>query len=45
MSFLNFRIRGRLYSGFAILLVFCAELAAFGGRRHRGRALARGTDQ
>ena len=30
MSFLNFRIRGRLYGGFAILLVFCAGLAAFG---------------
>jgi methyl-accepting chemotaxis protein len=29
MSFLNFRIRGRLYGGFAILLVFCAGLAAF----------------
>jgi methyl-accepting chemotaxis protein len=26
---LNFRIRGRLYGGFAILLVFCAGLAAF----------------
>jgi methyl-accepting chemotaxis protein len=30
MSFLNFRIRGRLYSGFSILLLFCAGLAAFG---------------
>ena len=30
MSFLNLRIRGRLYGGFAILLVFCAGLAAFG---------------
>jgi methyl-accepting chemotaxis protein len=30
MSFLKFRIRGRLYSGFFILLVFCAGLAAFG---------------
>ena len=29
MSFLNFRIRGRLYGGFAILLVFCAGLAGF----------------
>jgi methyl-accepting chemotaxis protein len=29
MSFLNFRIRGRLYGGFAILLVFCAGLASF----------------
>jgi methyl-accepting chemotaxis protein len=29
MSLLNFRIRGRLYGGFAILLVFCAGLAAF----------------
>jgi methyl-accepting chemotaxis protein len=29
MSFLNFRIRGRLYGGFTILLVFCAGLAAF----------------
>ena len=30
MSFLNLRISGRLYGGFAILLVFCAGLAAFG---------------
>jgi methyl-accepting chemotaxis protein len=30
MSFLNFRIRGRLYGGFAILLAFCAGLAVFG---------------
>jgi len=30
MSFLNLRIRGRLYGGFAILLLFCAGLAAFG---------------
>jgi methyl-accepting chemotaxis protein len=30
MSFLSFRIRGRLYGGFGILLVFCAGLAAFG---------------
>jgi methyl-accepting chemotaxis protein len=30
MSFLNLRIRGRLYGGFGILLVFCAGLAAFG---------------
>jgi methyl-accepting chemotaxis protein len=29
MSFFNFRIRGRLYGGFAILLVFCAGLAGF----------------
>jgi methyl-accepting chemotaxis protein len=29
MSFLNFRIRGRLYGGFSILLLFCAGLAAF----------------
>jgi methyl-accepting chemotaxis protein len=29
MSFLNFRIRGRLYGGFGILLVFCAALAGF----------------
>jgi methyl-accepting chemotaxis protein len=29
MSLLNFRIRGRLYGGFAILLVFCAGLASF----------------
>jgi len=30
MSLLNLRIRGRLYGGFAVLLVFCAALAAFG---------------
>ncbi len=30
MSFFNLRIRGRLYGGFAVLLVFCAGLAAFG---------------
>jgi methyl-accepting chemotaxis protein len=30
MSILNLRIRGRLYGGFAILLVFCAGLAGFG---------------
>ena len=30
MSLLNLRIRGRLYAGFGILLVFCAGLAAFG---------------
>jgi len=30
MPLLNLRIRGRLYGGFAILLVFCAGLAAFG---------------
>src|ERR1700752_4828462 len=29
MSFFNFRIRGRLYGGFGILLVFCAALAGF----------------
>jgi len=29
MSFLSFRIRGRLYGGFGILLVFCAGLAGF----------------
>jgi methyl-accepting chemotaxis protein len=29
MSFLNFRIRGRLYAGFGILLAFCAALAGF----------------
>jgi hypothetical protein len=29
MSFLNLRIRGRLYGGFAALLVFCAALAGF----------------
>ena len=29
MSFFNFRIRGRLYGGFGILLVFCAGLAGF----------------
>jgi hypothetical protein len=29
MSFLSFRIRGRLYGGFGILLVFCAALAGF----------------
>jgi methyl-accepting chemotaxis protein len=29
MSFLNFRIRGRLYSGFGALLLFCAALAGF----------------
>jgi methyl-accepting chemotaxis protein len=29
MSLLNLRIRGRLYAGFGILLVFCAGLAAF----------------
>jgi methyl-accepting chemotaxis protein len=30
MSFLNLRIRGRLYSGFGALLLFCAGLAGFG---------------
>jgi methyl-accepting chemotaxis protein len=29
MSFLNLRIRGRLYGGFAALLLFCAALAGF----------------
>jgi methyl-accepting chemotaxis protein len=29
MSLLSFRIRGRLYGGFGILLVFCASLAGF----------------
>jgi methyl-accepting chemotaxis protein len=29
MSFLNFRIRGRLYSGFGVLVLFCAVLAGF----------------
>ncbi len=29
MSFLNFRIRGRLYSGFGVLVLFCATLAGF----------------
>jgi methyl-accepting chemotaxis protein len=29
MSFLNFRIRGRLYSGFGVLILFCAALAGF----------------
>jgi methyl-accepting chemotaxis protein len=30
MSFLNLRIRGRLYGGFGMLLLFCAGLAGFG---------------
>ena len=30
MSFLNLRIRGRLYGGFGALLLFCAALAGFG---------------
>jgi methyl-accepting chemotaxis protein len=30
MSFLNLRIRGRLYGGFGVLLLFCAVLAGFG---------------
>ncbi|MGH6740604.1 MAG: methyl-accepting chemotaxis protein [Bradyrhizobium sp.] len=30
MSFLKFRIGGRLYGGFSILLIFCAGLAVFG---------------
>ena len=29
MSFLNLRIRGRLYAGFAALLLFCVGLAGF----------------
>jgi methyl-accepting chemotaxis protein len=29
MSFLNFRIRGRLYWGFGVLILFCAALAGF----------------
>jgi len=29
MSFLNLRIGGRLYSGFGVLLLFCAALAGF----------------
>jgi methyl-accepting chemotaxis protein len=29
MSFLNLRIRGRLYGGFGMLLLFCAALAGF----------------
>src|SRR3977135_1335185 len=29
MSFLNLRIRGRLYGGFGALLLFCAGLAGF----------------
>jgi methyl-accepting chemotaxis protein len=29
MSFLNLRIRGRLYGGFGMLLLFCAGLAGF----------------
>jgi methyl-accepting chemotaxis protein len=29
MSFLNLRIRGRLYGGFGVLLLFCAALAGF----------------
>jgi methyl-accepting chemotaxis protein len=29
MSFLNLRIRGRLYSGFGVLILFCAALAGF----------------
>ena len=29
MSFLNLRIRGRLYAGFGLLLLFCAALAGF----------------
>jgi methyl-accepting chemotaxis protein len=29
MSFLNLRIRGRLYGGFGLLLLFCAGLAGF----------------
>jgi methyl-accepting chemotaxis protein len=29
MSFLNLRVRGRLYSGFGLLVLFCAALAGF----------------
>src|ERR1700737_1520603 len=29
MSFLNLRIRGRLYAGFGALMLFCAALASF----------------
>jgi hypothetical protein len=29
MSFLNLRIRGRLYGGFGALVLFCAALAGF----------------
>jgi methyl-accepting chemotaxis protein len=29
MSFFNFRIRGRLYGGFGVLVLFCAALASF----------------
>jgi methyl-accepting chemotaxis protein len=29
MSFLNLRIRGRLYGGFGVLVLFCAALAGF----------------
>jgi methyl-accepting chemotaxis protein len=29
MSFFNLRIRGRLYSGFGVLVLFCATLAGF----------------
>ena len=29
MSFLNLRIRGRLYGGFGALVLFCAALASF----------------
>jgi methyl-accepting chemotaxis protein len=29
MSFLNLRIRGRLYGGFGVLVLFCATLAGF----------------
>jgi hypothetical protein len=29
MSFLNLRIRGRLYGGFGALLLFCVALAGF----------------
>jgi methyl-accepting chemotaxis protein len=36
MSFLNFRIRGRLYGGFGALIVFCAGLAGFGVWELRG---------
>ena len=36
MSFLNLRIGGRLYSGFGVLLLFCAALAGFAVWQLRG---------
>src|SRR5664279_5160603 len=38
MSFLNLRIRGRLYGGFGVLLLFCAGLAGFAVWQLRGIA-------